>query len=504
MCQGGACEGNKMSKKSENPAATKTENQIVQDEILATLARLGKLRVQDDSLVFEGTRFVLPASMQGRVADAVEFLEDWQSSQEEEYDYGREFPFRPWDGAAAFDRAMKRTFGTAGVGRATRTMFGSYPPEYRTIDIGPGETTQIPWGRVGFAPLDATFTLQGTMNDEYGQVFYLSVIAPKKFRAHIEAFFQVVGEELRTGSIYRGRAITAAETPAFLDTSKVDPAKVVYSDDVMRQLDANVWSAIRHADTLRSVGLPIKRQVLLYGPYGTGKTLAGMLTAQAAEKGGFTYIQVRPEDDLYGALKTARLYAPAVVMFEDIDVIKTSHTEGVAHLLDVLDGITNKGVEVMALFTTNHPDRLHRGMMRPGRLDAVIELTGLDAAGIRRLVEATIPEKFRSADLDWHDVGAAFDGLLPAFAKEAIDRAQRYAIARSGGVPQVIATGDLVAAADGIRTQVRMMEEAPIATDSDSLAAAVSATFGKALRGHKLNPHELTFASIAASANGQK
>lgn len=468
----------------------RTENERLQEKILATLSELGGLRVQDDALRFEGSQFILPAAMAGRVGEAVSFLKDWQQSQEEEYGYGREFKFRPWDGAAAFDRSMKRVFGTSGIGQAIRTLFGSHPPQYITIDAGPGETMQVPWGRVAFAPLNATFTLDSAENAELGVVFYLHVAAPKKYRAHIEAFFQVVDEELKSGSIYRGRAITAAATPQFIDTSKVDRSKVVYSDASMEQLDANVWSAIRHADTLRKVGLPIKRQVLLYGPYGTGKTLAGMLTAQEAEKAGFTYIQVRPEDDLYGALKTARLYSPSIVMFEDIDSIKTTHTEGVADLLDALDGITNKGVEVMALFTTNHPDRLHRGMMRPGRLDAVIELAGLDAGGIRRLIKATVPDSLLSADLDWDKVVVAFDGLLPAFAKEAIDRAQRYAIARSGGVPQIITDTDLIGAADGIRTQVAMMEEAPIATDQDTVSRALSTTFGTVLRNHKVGTND--------------
>jgi hypothetical protein len=488
--------------------APKTENQRLQEEILETLSKLGGLRVQDDALIFTGTQFILPANMAGRVGDAIDYLTDWQEAQEETYSYGREFRYRPWDGAAAFDRAMKRLFGTAGIGKAIHTFFGSYPPEYRTIDVGPGETAQIPWGRVGFKPLSALFDLGGTTSAEFGQVFYLSVSAPKKYRSHIEAFFQVIEDELKTGSIYRGKAITAAPEPAFLNTATVDRSKVVYSDAVMTQLDANVWSAIRYAPTMRSVGLPIKRQVLLYGPYGTGKTLAGMLTAQEAEKHGFTYIQVRPEDDLYGALKTAQLYSPAVVMFEDVDSIKTTHTDGVAQLLDVLDGITNKGVEVMALFTTNHPDRLHRGMMRPGRLDAVIELTGLDAGGTRRLVEATVPESLRSPELDWDSIAVAFDGLLPAFAKEAIDRAQRYAIARNGGIPQVINTADLVDAADGIRAQVRMMDDAPLATDSDTLSgalsAAVSAATGKTLRAHKLNSGDLEFIELEASVNGRR
>jgi hypothetical protein len=481
----------------------KSENQRLQEEILSTLARLGGLRVQDDALRFEGTSFILPANMAGKVDDAVEFLEEWRDAQEETYSYGREFRYRPWDGAAAFDRAMKITFGSAGLGKPIRTMFGSHPPEYRTIDSGGGQTIQVPWGTVAFTPLKAEFNLSATMSEDYGLVFYLNVEAPKKYRAHIDAFFQVVEAELKTGSIYRGRAITAAEHPGFIDTSTVDASKVIYSDEIMRQLDANIWSVIKYGPAMREVGLPLKRQVLLYGPYGTGKTLAGMLTAQQAEANGWTYIQVRPEDDLYAALKTARVYAPAVVMFEDVDVIKTTHSDGVAHLLDMLDGVTNKGSDVVAIFTTNHPDRLHRGMMRPGRLDAVIELAGLDAGGIRRLIEAMVPARLLAPELDWDQVTTAFDGLLPAFAKEAVDRAQRYAIAAAGGVPQVITSANLADAATGIRTQVAMMEDAPLATDKDTLAGALGDTVSRVLRAHKVGDNE-ALTITPKSANGRK
>jgi hypothetical protein len=72
---------------------------------------------------------------------------------------------------------------------------------------------------------------------------------------------------------------------------------------------------------------------------------------------------------------------------------------------------------------------------------------------------------------------------LPAFATEAIGRALRYAIARSGGVPQVITGDDLIAAANGLRTQVRMMEDAPELSHSGSVDEAIAAI----LQGHVVN-----------------
>lgn len=468
----------------DGTAKVLTENERVQRAILDKLAELGSLRVQDDALRFEGQAFILPAHLAGRVGDAITYLKDWERSQEAEFEFNRTFPYRPYDGAAAFDRAMKKVFGTAGIGGTIQTMFGDIKPEYVTVEVGYGNTIQVPWNRVNFAPLNASFYLMGKKTVDKGPCFYLAVEAPKKYRRHIEAFFQVVEDELRTASIYKGKAITAAVDPGFLNTRTVDPKKVIYSDDVMAQLDAHVWAAVKHTEAMRRAALPLKRQVLLYGPYGTGKTLAGLLTAQQCEANGWTYIQVRSgEDDLYTALKTAEMYAPSVVMFEDIDQIKDAHstTQGVARLLDVLDGVSNKGSEVMAVFTTNHADKLHRGMMRPGRLDAVIELAGLDAAGIRRLIESHIPaDQLAVAEGEWDTVVTAFAGLLPAFAKEAVDRSKRYGIARTGGHSQTITAEDLRHAANGIRPQERMMAEAPLATDKDSLSVA----FSRVLQGH--------------------
>ena len=53
-------------------------------------------------------------------------------------------------------------------------------------------------------------------------------------------------------------------------------------------------------------------------------------------------------------------------------------------LLEMLDGITSKGKEVIGLFTTNHLSRIQKGALRPGRVDAreiVRELERLDGLG---------------------------------------------------------------------------------------------------------------------------
>lgn len=440
-----------------------TEQEATRAAILAALDSLGGLSVQEDALVFEGSRMVLPAAMAGNVSAAIEYLSDWREQQEETYTYSRTYPYRPTDGAAAFDRTMKRVFGSTGIGQATYSFFGGRrPPELRTIDVGYGQTAQVPWGRVAFSPLDAVFTTGADMDSEKGLLFALSVEAPRKHRARIAGFFDAVGQELAERSIFRGKAINGADEPSFLNVSTVDPSTVVYSADVMTQLGANLWSLLDHTEIMRSLNIPLKRAVLVEGPYGTGKTLAGALTAQRAVENGWTYVLCRPgTDDLMTTLRTAQLYAPAVVWFEDIDTVAgaVGSSMYLSRLLDALDGMTAKGTEIVAGFTTNHVDRLQKGLLRPGRIDTVIHIGELDAPGIERLIKVTVPSHLLGK-VDYAKVSTAFTGYVPAFAREAIDRAMRYSIARNGGVPDEVTTADLVNAAQGLRAQHALMEDA--------------------------------------------
>lgn len=448
--------------------STKTAETRTKETILRELDRLGGLTVQEDSLTFEGSKIILPKSMEGRVRDAVRYLENWEAQQEETYTFSQRFPYRPDDGAAAFDRAMKRLFGSTGIGQAQWSFFGPVPPELRTINVSPTETIQVPWGEINFSPLDATFVTSATNDRDMGVVFVLGVRAPRKHRQRIAGFFRVVEDELRERSIFRGKAINGAQEPGFVDLSTVDSSTVVYSADVMTQLGANLWSLLDHTALMRELGIPLKRAVLVEGPYGTGKTLAGALTAQRAVANGWTFVLNRPgEDDLLTTLRTAQLYAPAVVWFEDIDTVGGAGDGSsmfVSKLLDALDGITAKGVEVVAGFTTNHVERLQKGLLRPGRIDTVIHIGELDAAGFERLVKVTVPDRYLSPDIDYAQVAESFTGYVPAFAKEAIDRAMRYSIARTGGHLEQVTTDDLVNAATGLRAQHALMAEASEST----------------------------------------
>lgn len=441
--------------------------------ILEALTQLGGSRVQEDALEFTGTRFVLPANYQGRLPEAVRFLENYQDQQAAMTDMSRTFDYLPYDVAHAVQAAMRKVFGTTGTGVAIQTMFGSIPPEFITVDTGVNTTTQVPWERIQFDALSGTIDL--TYARKHGSIVGRVIVnAPRKYRSAVEGFFKAVENELKTGSIYKGKALINGSWDGiqFLDTGKVRREDVVYGDEVMSHLEANLWVPIRHTEALRAAGQPVKRAVLLEGPYGTGKSLAGYLTAQEAERNGWTFIFCKPGSDLNQAMQTAKLYAPAVVFFEDIDVLQSNDPESVSRLLDSFDGISGKGQEVIAVLTTNNKEKIHKGMLRPGRLDALIHIAELDRGGVERLVKASVPNDLL-VDVDYDTVFTAVQGYLPAFVREVASRAFRYAMAREGGVPTALFTEDFVAAANSLREQFDLMSGAAEVKDREGTDAAL-------------------------------
>lgn len=437
----------------------KTDEQRHRDAALAALAQLGGRLSAEDDIVFDGKKLVIPETMD--IAQAIDMLKGRLAADEEEMAFHRTFKFRPYDGARAARDAIFKAFGVLQQ-KATWSFFGKEPPHTIDVPVDFGETEQIPWGRVAIPHLPGlTLDLGFTNSAEQGVLFQVDANGPRKYRFHVEGIFRMIADELEKNSMYRGKAFDGQKMqPEFLDLRGVDPANVIYSDEVMTQLNANVWSLIEHTDKMVRLSVPLKRAVLLEGPYGTGKTLAAYLTAQKAVANGWTFIYCRPgKDDLEECMRTAQLYQPAVVFFEDVDTAADGESDA-TRMLDVFDGIAAKGTKIIGVLTTNHKERIHKGMVRPGRLDAVIHIGALDQGGVERLTRSKLKGDQLASEIDWVKVHESMVGYTPAFCSEAIDRTIRYSLARNNGELAPITTDDLVEASNGLRDQLELMEGA--------------------------------------------
>lgn len=440
--------------------------------------------IQGDEVEFhDGPKIVLPRGM--TYDKAFKILERLRQEAETPTTFERTFTYRPDDGAHATFHCMKARWGMA-LGKPLETFFGTIPAETRTINIAFGKTMQVPWGRMEVPVLPGLQINIGAIeHDELGPLFRIVAMGPKKWKDEMHALFEDIQEFLQGHSIYRGKALIGAEKMDFMNVD-IDRSKIVFSDDVEHMLDGTVWAPIKYAASFREENIPLKRALLLYGPYGTGKSSAGLLTAQVAVANGWTFLSAKPgRDKVEDVLRTARLYEPAVVFVEDIDgEANDGDTQNVTRLLDAFDGITAKGGELMVVLTTNHIDRIHKGMLRPGRLDAIVEIAGLDRHGIERLIKAVVQPGKLSDEVDYDAVYAEMDKFLPAFVRETITRAVTFAVARlEGSGNYVIETSDLVDAAKSLKPQLDALEGAgegvPRATLDTALSSAVRAELEK-------------------------
>ena len=475
-----------------------------QNAVLAALRKVSGANFQHSDLTFEGNRLIIPERWTTR--KAISTISAFQDSQEQFIEFSRSYNYRPYDGAAATERALMVVTGTTGIAVKIPGFFGDTPPMRVTVAVGVNDAISVPWGRIAVPlfdnnnqPGEAWIELGGQRHPEYGLIFLISGWAPKKYEPEINGLFDLIQQELESYSIYKGKAITGAEQPEFLDLSEVDPTKVIYSDEVMAQMDAHLWGVIEHHDAMKKYGIKLKRSVLFHGPYGTGKTLGGMLTAKKAVEHGFTFIMCRPgKDDPFEVMQTAQLYAPSVVFIEDIDTY--SRSEGMAMdkmslLLDKFDGIEAKGMEILNVMTTNHEESITKGMLRPGRLDALIEIAHLDRGGVERMVLSKVSDDMLD-DIDYDAVFAACEGYLPAFVSESVERAMLASIVRGNGILLPLTTADIRNGAMSLRPQFVLMEKASEVDTPPIFETVFRNTIREAIDGMEVQNEEIGMSSI--------
>lgn len=480
------------TKNGSAPLGSEAQLKAVRNE----LRRLAGLYQTEELIEHGGSKIRLPDGM--NEVEAIKFLKRLYDENQAEATWQRVYRYRPFDGVAAMSRVFKRTFGGVSL-KGGMSFFGPTPPSMIDVEVGMGVFEQVPALGDGVClPHLPEVTFRGYVeNDpELGEVFAIYAEGKKACAGEVQGLFHLIEDELRENSIYRGKAIH--DGFGFLDLSRVDPAKVVYSEKTQGELETNIFAQLRHGKVLQHLGQALKGAVLLEGTYGTGKTLAAYLTAQEAVANGWTFILVRPEhlaglngvEAFRRAMQTAELYGRAVVFVEDVDTLTHVDAEAdrISVMLDVFDGARSKGREVIAVLTTNHAETIHKGMVRPGRIDAVIPVTKPDAQGIVRLCKVLVPETLLSEDItdeEWEIVAKAMDGFIPAAIAEACNRAVRYMIVRSGIDPDAewddvaeeiaalkVEALDLARSAESLHAQMDLLEKAKDVPERETLSMA--------------------------------
>jgi proteasome regulatory subunit len=160
---------------------------------------------------------------------------------------------------------------------------------------------------------------------------------------------------------------------------------------------------LKKPELFRKVGITPPKGILLYGPPGTGKTLLAKAVATSTNS---TFIEVVGSELVQkfigeGAklvkeiFQLARDHAPAIVFIDELDSLAAKRidmgTSGerevqrtFMQLLAEIDGFNNlDNVKIIA--ATNRKDILDPAIVRPGRLDRLIEVPAPDKEGLREI-----------------------------------------------------------------------------------------------------------------------
>jgi SpoVK/Ycf46/Vps4 family AAA+-type ATPase len=187
---------------------------------------------------------------------------------------------------------------------------------------------------------------------------------------------------------------------------------------------------LKRPEVLRRLGVPPHRGALLYGPPGCGKTL---LARALAHESGAAFLPVggpelitkwhgESEEKLRGLFAQAREHQPAIVFFDEIDAIAQSRSAEeslrldsrfTTQLLTLLDGVQDLG-RVFVLAATNRMDLLDKALLRPGRLDRIIEIPRPDRAGCLAILRIHARGLPLAKGVRLERLGPRLDGLTGA------------------------------------------------------------------------------------------
>ena len=423
----------------------------------------------------EGSAIILPAGPDMPKRDAIRVLRRMDEEEDSNVDIHEPIDALPFDGAVAFVAAMRAVFGRVG-GKTFKSMFGERCPTMVGVEVGHNETIQVPWGAFEIPGIEG-YLESGTHDGK----FCISGNVKKRHLSQIKRIVEATKIHVAENSIYKGKAFRVATChggidnstpPRFLDLTQTTQAELIFSDSVQAQIGTNLFAPVENTEACKTLGIPLKRGILLEGTYGTGKTQTAYVTAGKAVENGWTFIMLESVEALAQALVFARMYQPCVLFAEDIDrvVQGRSRTTSIDSVLNTIDGLDSKGTDIITVLTTNHVANINPAMLRPGRLDAVISVTPPDAATVEKLIHV-YSRGLLEAGIDLSLAGAELAGQIPATIREVVERSKLYAIHRAGTHEVELTGEDLYHAAKGMKAHLALLEvKGPEQSPADLLA----------------------------------
>ncbi len=236
-------------------------------------------------------------------------------------------------------------------------------------------------------------------------------------------------------------------------------------EDAKEKLRELVELPLIRPDLFEKAGIKPSKGILLTGPPGTGKTL---LAKAVATEANANFISIKgpeliskwvgeSEKHVREIFKKARQVAPAIIFFDEFDSISKVRGSGlndstekvVNQLLTELDGIEELE-KVIVLAATNRADLIDPALLRPGRIDSIVELGIPDKATREKILAVHTHSMPLDSSVKLEDYINKTEGWtgaeISALCREAGMKAIKRAYRSKGGAEKVTVTGEDFAA----------------------------------------------------------
>lgn len=452
---------------------------------IVTMTR--KMVSKDATVAREGDKIIIPEGMD--YDEAITWLNRRKTEEERVVSVREQVDAYPFDGAHALMKALASKYGWVNL-VPTPGFFGDNPPAMISIEVGFGKTIQVPWGRIQIPKVDGYIETAFDLKD--GRfIFCIIGSVRQKHKGAVAEIAKLTRKFVKEESIYRGKAVRVSfdaedqekrrfdpnDCPRFLDLSSVKVGELIFSAEVERQIHISLFTPVEKTKACRAARIPLKRGVLLEGPYGTGKTQTAYVAAKKCTENGWTFVYLQSVTQLRKAILFASQYQPCMIFAEDIDRVMEGddRDDEMDEILNTIDGIESKDTETVVVLTTNHVEKINQAMLRPGRLDAVITVKPPDADAVARLVKLFGRGLIREND-DYTAVGVMLNGQIPAVVREVVERAKLASVSRGH---MDVAAVDLEDAAQGMLDHLKLLQ--PKMEDNRTQIERFGAVIGEAL-----------------------
>lgn len=459
---------------------TTTEGMTEGENEMATknsAAKQLELDIKKMSIERTGNKLIVPEHLSYEAA--IKALESKLAENASETEIIEKFEMTVPEGAIALYRALNDLYGFVESMRVPG-FFGSKPPQLLKVQTSPTESVTIPWGRFGVPGVVGYIETTINWKDSVPYFGFKATVAGRH-KLEIERLAQAV--RLQHLAIYKGKSIrvsfpsmeeaTSMEDffPTFMTLSDVGKDDLIFTDDVAELVDVSLFTPIEKTQFCRDHAIPLKRGILLEGPYGVGKTLTVNVAAKLCEANGWTFIQVKRAKDLARAIAFALLHQPALVFCEDLDEVlqnEEDRDEQINAILNQADGVDSKGAEVITVFTTNDLEAITKAMLRPGRIDTVVPVRPPDAKAAERLIRLYAGPSLPNTE-DLTSAGHLLSGHNAAVVREVVTRSKLSAVRRVnvGGQTLTLVAHDIELAAKQMQAHSALLVEEPDDDRSD-------------------------------------